>query len=1256
MTTQGLDIKAITVLGSDGNQLGQTTYGYTSSAVGTSGLLQHGTVNAGGPYLSTVTHWWNTHDSPVTTYTMYDTGMPKNIQDPKLNSASTITYQCQGSLPYDVANALGQLQRTNYDCASGVVTSVLDANDIASNRQGRAYDFEVVAGRPHSVTAADGGITTYTYPSPVETDTLVQASPNPSISSQDILDSYGRKYQSAQAGISTETSYDVNGRIHCSTTPHPTGASPSGSTCTTIYDALNRPISQAASDGISTRGLLYSENVTTTTDESGHRWKRTIDAFGNLTQAIELGTIASPTALETDYTYDGFGDLTTVAQLGSAAAGDTPRLKRTFTYDSLSQQVCASQPENNTAASCPSSATSVPPSGTHRISYDANGNVLTTTDPRGITATFIYDGLNRVTSTSYSDVNPNTPSKRYGYDGKDENGSIFQTASANPIGRLSRAVSGGQTGTSYSYDSMGRLTGQAFCLPSDCSYSTAVSAGYDQAGHLTDLIYPDGHHINQAWNASGQLFSAGLVDIHGTTASQSYLQSLTYWPDGSPNVVTLGNGIQQTYVENNRLQIQKMTVSTPLPPNANQVFLSHTYCYVNCASGGTANDGNIWQIADTLQPANTKDFTYDPLSRLQTFKMGNVHNQQYTTDSFGNLSPLAGTTPILRFDSPTNQITNLPCASSAQPYDAAGNQTCDTDTYGAARVYSYDADGLTRGVTIVGGNTPFETYTYAADGSRVRKSGADGSYTEYVAFGGQIIAERDQAGAWTDYIVANGAKIAKISNTDIAIHTFGANCPSCYGPQNNRAGWFIETPNYVVKPGDKISWRQYQTGAAQGGISIYFADAGVGTNWATRDTDGQVMNSDTIHGQWHQRTVDLNPYAGMLIRNNIGFTEDSQSGPGNWDIWYDDVVIYGSDGSIFPIYHAGQNVGLPVYSVDAGVSNAGATIQASTVSPAGVGQNDVTFFVPDHLGSPAMEFVGGGWPVWHGEFDPFGHELDSQFNTMNYKYAGLERDDESGLDHAQFRQYASYTGRWMSPDPYDGSMDLGNPQSLNRYSYVLNRPLSLTDPTGLDPFTLTVLAYCGGASGACAGGFSNPITATILGGIFVGAVVADLFTGGFFAHPAFHGSLKPRPDSKSPCTNVPKAPPGASASQNLNLVQNSTNGMLAPTKLGYVAQVFKTDGAFDYKTLYGGAGWGADKNQFVDYGNWNYGYTCGALYGSGTFCQSAGGINRMFRAALNGQNPFGSGGPFVKSPYGDQAVDSAQIRNGMNAQASGCTQ
>ena len=65
-------------------------------------------------------------------------------------------------------------------------------------------------------------------------------------------------------------------------------------------------------------------------------------------------------------------------------------------------------------------------------------------------------------------------------------------------------------------------------------------------------------------------------------------------------------------------------------------------------------------------------------------------------------------------------------------------------------------------------------------------------------------------------------------------------------------------------------------------------------------------------------------------------------------------------------------------------------------------------------------------------------------------FAGTERDKESYTDHSQFRQYQESLGRWMSPDPYDGSYDVTNPQSLNRYSYALNNPLSKTDPSGED--------------------------------------------------------------------------------------------------------------------------------------------------------------------------------------------------------------
>src|SRR5450432_2998239 len=70
-----------------------------------------------------------------------------------------------------------------------------------------------------------------------------------------------------------------------------------------------------------------------------------------------------------------------------------------------------------------------------------------------------------------------------------------------------------------------------------------------------------------------------------------------------------------------------------------------------------------------------------------------------------------------------------------------------------------------------------------------------------------------------------------------------------------------------------------------------------------------------------------------------------------------------------------------------------------------------------------------------------------------YLFTGKERDTESGNDYFGARYYSSSLGRFLSPDwaakaepvPY---AKLDDPQSLNRYGYVRNNPLSRTDPTG----------------------------------------------------------------------------------------------------------------------------------------------------------------------------------------------------------------
>jgi RHS repeat-associated protein len=83
---------------------------------------------------------------------------------------------------------------------------------------------------------------------------------------------------------------------------------------------------------------------------------------------------------------------------------------------------------------------------------------------------------------------------------------------------------------------------------------------------------------------------------------------------------------------------------------------------------------------------------------------------------------------------------------------------------------------------------------------------------------------------------------------------------------------------------------------------------------------------------------------------------------------------------------------------------------------------------------------------------PFGDGYTTSGNdTDPLHFALLDHDADSDTEHAEARQYSGTQGRWLSTDPYGGSYDAANPQSLNRYVYVLNNPMSMTDPIRLRP-------------------------------------------------------------------------------------------------------------------------------------------------------------------------------------------------------------
>ena len=71
-----------------------------------------------------------------------------------------------------------------------------------------------------------------------------------------------------------------------------------------------------------------------------------------------------------------------------------------------------------------------------------------------------------------------------------------------------------------------------------------------------------------------------------------------------------------------------------------------------------------------------------------------------------------------------------------------------------------------------------------------------------------------------------------------------------------------------------------------------------------------------------------------------------------------------------------------------------------------------------------------------------------------YRYTGQRNENELGLMYYGARWYDPALGRWAQADTIVPNP--GNPQSLNRYSYCLNNPVSYIDPDGHIPIPLII--------------------------------------------------------------------------------------------------------------------------------------------------------------------------------------------------------
>jgi RHS repeat-associated protein len=116
----------------------------------------------------------------------------------------------------------------------------------------------------------------------------------------------------------------------------------------------------------------------------------------------------------------------------------------------------------------------------------------------------------------------------------------------------------------------------------------------------------------------------------------------------------------------------------------------------------------------------------------------------------------------------------------------------------------------------------------------------------------------------------------------------------------------------------------------------------------------------------------------------------------------------------------------------------------------------VSYLHADHLGSASLTTDANGAPTSQLRYLPYGAPRPG-YPTGNvqtdYRFTG-QRSEEASLgslyDYGA-RMYSPVLGRFLSADTLVPSP--GNPQSLNRYSYVLNNPIKYVDPTGHMAFT-----------------------------------------------------------------------------------------------------------------------------------------------------------------------------------------------------------
>jgi RHS repeat-associated protein len=616
------------------------------------------------------------------------------------------------------------------------------------------------------------------------------------------------------------TSYDTSGRI--SSVSNPYRATSNGQDSYT-YDALNRSTAITHTDGtaediyygaaVGTPGGITTQGCSTSTygygyptltvDEAGKKREVWTDGFGRTIEVDEpnsSGTLAEATC----YTYDLNNNLLTVV----SATGQT----RSYAYDDLSRLTSVAIPETNVGGTQYTTTYAYTNSGL--CSGNPNA-VCVRSDARGITATYKYDALNRVTSTTYSD---GTPTVTYCYDGNNANCISGGFSSSYGKGRRT-AMSDGSGNTGWNYSSTGRVSSEQRTI---AGITKTLSYAYNLDGSINTITYPSGRVVT--YNVGGAQRPLSVTDSNGT----QYALSATYAPTGALSTAIYGQvsggfaGTTENRIYSNRLELTSIQASS-----SNGTALNLAPCYTAftitsstpCSGTATNNNGSVTGIVNTVDTNETQAYVYDTLNRIssavtKTTSGNDCWGQSFGIDAVANLTGITVTQCSAGPLSVSTDGYNHLVATSYS-YDHAGDMTDD-----AVNTYFYNAEHRVIQVNGTAGECSTATvcYVYDGDGLRVEKTNGTLYWRSTV---GDALTESNLSGTIeNEYVFFAGRRIARITSETVNYFYSDALGTSqtitnqtgtpCYGASFTPYGQEILNPNITETCSSNYKFTGYE--------------------------------------------------------------------------------------------------------------------------------------------------------------------------------------------------------------------------------------------------------------------------------------------------------------------------------------------------------------------------------------------------------------------------------------------------------------